>query len=236
MALYGYRFIVPSRRGRAWRFRTSPERTVHMKSLFAALVAAGIVVSACDSPSAGVESGPLGEVRLDSASAVIRLGDTLRVVARAYSHAGAEVPASIEWFSRDSLVASVSPAGTIRAHAVGATFVVARATHGLEHATDSLVAVVLPSHTREQAILVVLPSDATFSLSSTVTLTGYAAGAARGDYWWSISDSSVVRLHAVTVVSERLVTVAVEALRLGTTEVILRSTSGFAATATLRVQ
>jgi hypothetical protein len=210
--------------------------TVYMKSLYAALVGAVTVLSACDSPSAGVESGPLSKVRLDSASAVIRLGDTLRIVARAYSLTGAEVPASIEWTSRDSMVASVSPSGTIRAHAVGATFVVARASFGLEHATDSLFAVVLPSHTAEQAILVVLPSDASFSLSSSVTLVGYAAGAARGDYSWSVLDSTVVRLHSATVLSERIATVEVEGLRLGTTQVILRSTAGFAAAATVRIQ
>jgi hypothetical protein len=207
-----------------------------MKSLCAALVGAVIVISACESPSAGVEFGPLSEVRLDSASAIMRVGDTLQIVARAYSPVGTVVPASIEWFSRDSMVASVSSSGTIRAHAVGVAFVVARASSGLERATDSIFAVVLPSHTAEQAILIVLPNEASISPSSTVTLTGYAAGAARGDYSWAVLDSTVVRLHSGTVVSERIATVEVEGVQLGTTQVFLRSTSGFAAAATVRVR
>jgi uncharacterized protein YjdB len=206
-----------------------------MKLLIAGVLGAIVLLSACGSPSAGHDPGVLHELRLDSASARLHVGDTLRMTARAYSPNEQEIPAQIEWTTLDSMVASVSASGTVRARGVGATFAVARASHGLNRAADSALVTVLPSHTAEQAILIVIPSEVSLGAVGTLTLTAYAAGAARGTYSWSVTDSSIVRLRSQTVISDRLAEAEIEALAAGHTQVRVQSTSGFSATANVRV-
>lgn len=206
-----------------------------MRLLIPGLLGASLLLAGCDSPSAGRDTGPLHELRLDSTSIRLHVGDSIHLAARAYSPNGDETSAQIDWIASDSTVATVSRSGTVRARGVGATFAVARASRGSNEATDSVLVTVLPSHTAEEAVLIVVPSEVNLTAGATLTLTSYAAGAGRGSYSWSVSDSSIVRVRSQTAISDRIAEATIEAISRGSVQVRVQSTSGFSAVANVRV-